>query len=421
MLRRFVTILLLTAAASPYAFAQIVRIDEAEFCKLTCAAGKDPGETIWASGGRVVPAYWGRQPGDAVQWMASISREYPDLRLAVRYSYASEHFRRYGGVENPKRTLDLVVDDRADKPIPVPVPDTGWWDLFKTSSVELPLLKKGRHTFKILSSQPNMVTNLDCFILYRGPVEKLPPNLRGTILTACTPASSPADSKPVANFDIRATPRAITRITPEQICTDFQRICRYYQDYMGWAPPPFAIHIIEDRKWPSPGATAFQNGAGVFFRASIMHREQGNWCHEMTHEFYVAHFPGWWDDSSAQALTIFNFVPALFGNYPSARDSAATIQRFTKAAREFLANGQMTDDLLLIQCAIRVKYGPDVFKRFFHLCHQAGQKKELDFTPGRHLTKAEICKYMSLAAGEDVTPLYARSKGFRDATRPAPV
>ncbi len=54
----------------------------------------------------------------------------------------------------------------------------------------------------------------------------------------------------------------------------------------------------------------------------------------------------------------------------------------------------------------------DVFKRFFHLCAKAGRKGEIDFTPGRHLTNAEIVKYMSLAAGEDVTPLYKQWKGF---------
>jgi hypothetical protein len=66
-----------------------------------------------------------------------------------------------------------------------------------------------------------------------------------------------------------------------------------------------------------------------------------------------------------------------------------------------------------VQYAIRLKYGPDVFKRFFHLCAEAGRKGEIDFTPGRHLTNAEIVRYMSRAAGEDVTPLYRQWKGFQ--------
>ena len=73
---------------------------------------------------------------------------------------------------------------------------------------------------------------------------------------------------------------------------------------------------------------------------------------------------------------------------------------------------QRFDSINAIQYAVRVDYGPDVFRRFFHLCVQAGRKGEIDFTPGRHLTKDEIIRYMSRAAGEDVGPIYRQWRGF---------
>jgi hypothetical protein len=202
------------------------------------------------------------------------------------------------------------------------------------------------------------------------------------------------------------------RMTPEAIFKQFDRIFEHYEKFIGWAPPtPVGINLIEDKLWPNAGATSFQNNYGVYFRASVMDREQGNWCHEMTHMFYVAHFPWWFDESSVRVLTTFAWVPALYrepGERPDPihRQAVAT-------GRDVLANpAKSYDSPDAIHAALCVKYGPDVFSRFFHACAAAGKKREIDFTPGRHLTRDEIVKYMSEAAGEDVTPLYRQWGGF---------
>lgn len=412
------TVLTIAAILGLYgpAHAQVVRVDEAERGKITCKA-KELGQSIWASGGALTPPFWGFVPGESVEWTIRIPALAKDLKLGVRYSYAAVAYRNFHHTENPKRTLHLIVDGRDSRPIAVRVPDTGDWDIFDTTTVDLPELAAGEHVLKLVSPEPHMTTNVDCFILYRGGLDNIPPALRSTTISTCSPTTAPATSASAVRFVIRVTPKALLRLKtkPEMVCKQFNRIYDYYEDFMGWTPPPFGIHIIEDDKWPNPGATAFQNGAGVFFRAGVMHTEQGNWCHEMTHMFYVAHFPPWFDESSVQMLTTFNWIPALFarGRRPQADP---TYRAWEADARRFLNTpGETTGNMVLIQDAVRVKYGPDVFKKFFHACVEAGRKKELDFTPGRHLTKAEIVKYMSLAAGEDVLPIYQRWTGFRDA------
>jgi hypothetical protein len=390
----------LVAICAP-ARSEIIRTVEIHDCQVTCAAGAELQKTIWASADDVTPAYWGREPGDAVSWAVELSRPWRALKLGIRYSYADEHYRRVNGAQAKERVLLLTVDD--GKPVRVAVPDTGWWDLFEIASVSLPSLTRGRHQFTITSPAPHVTTNLDCFILYDGDAKELPLPLRRTQI---------AKSRS-GHFEIRVTPRAPLKMTPLAIFRDFEKIFAHYKEYMGWAPPtPVAIHLIEQRKWDNPGATAYQNNWGVFFRAEVMDREQGNWCHEMTHMFYVAHFPWWFDESSVHALTVFNWVPSLFPQHKRPEDNPYYRQCVAQARAVLDNRTRQFDQVEPIQYALRLKYGPDVFRRFFHLCAAAGRKGELDFKPGRHLTKAEIVKYVSLAAGEDVGPLYRQWKGF---------
>ncbi len=397
------------------AAGQVLRVDEAEKCKIVCAHS-EKGQSLWPSNGEVTPPFWGFRPGESVEWSIPVTGSGRGLKLAVRYSYAAEHHRNFHHAENPKRDLHLIIDGKEDRPIKVHVPDTGWWDIFETTSVDLPELSTGRHILKLVSPESLMTTNLDCFILYRGGEDKIPLGLRRTTIARSVtsrPASGPADRDPT-RFVIRITPKAplTLRIKPEAVVKQFDRIYDYYAEFMGWTPPPFGVNIIEDSKWPDPGATAFQNNFGVHFRASVMHTEQGNWCHEMTHMFYVAHFPGWFDESSVHCLTVLHWVPKLFPRGPRSEEDP-TYKAWVADAKRFLSTpSEMTGNVVLIQNAVLVKYGPEVFRKFFHACLEAGRKKELDFTPGRHLTKAEIIKYMSQAAGEDVTPIYNRWTGF---------
>jgi hypothetical protein len=203
---------------------------------------------------------------------------------------------------------------------------------------------------------------------------------------------------------------------PVTIFKEFDRIFDLYEEFMGWAPPtPVAINLIEDSKWPNPGATSFQNQGGVFFRAGVMDGEQGNWCHEMVHMFYVAHFPWWFDESSVRTLTLYNFGPQLYEKFKLDAHNGM-YREWNAAAKDLLAHPETrVDSIDVVHAAIVTRYGREVFSRFFHGCVDAGKKGELDFTPGRHLTRDEIVKYMSQAAGADVTPLYRQWKGFDQA------
>ena len=88
-------------------------------------------------------------------------------------------------------------------------------------------------------------------------------------------------------------------------------------------------------------------------------------------------------------------------------------REWNAAAKDLLAHPEKrADSPDPVHAAIVTKYGPDVFSRFFHACLDAAKRGELDFTPGRHLTRDEIVKYMSQAAGEDVAPLYRQWTGF---------
>lgn len=382
------------------AVGQVIRLDEIKACKVTCEAGTVLQETIWASGRDVTPAYWGRNEGDSVEWTIQLKRAERNPRLGIRYSYAAEHYRRVSGPEAARRVLILTVDD--GEPTEVMVPDTGWWDLFEMTSVALPPLSTGRHHFKLVSPIPHATTNLDCFVLYRGKASALPSTLRATQIAESASR----------RFVLKTTPKAPLTMDLDELFGHFDRIYEHYRKYMGWAPPtPISIHLIEKACWDS-GATAFQNQWGVFFRADAMPTEQGNWCHEMTHMFYCAHFPGWFDESSVKTLTTFNWVPALFPTHRKPEENPY-YRQYVAEARAVLDNPrQRFDSIDAIQYAVRVRYGPDVFRRFFHLCVQAGKKGEIDFTPGRHLTKGEIVRYMSRAAGEEVGPIYRQWRGF---------
>jgi len=391
----------LLASASHTSEGRIVKIYEAEDCTITCAAGNQIGRTIWASGGKRTPDFWGRDVGDEVSWTINLIEPRDNLKLAVRYSYAHSHYVNFTGSSNPGRNLELIIDD--GKPYALTVPDTGWWDLFETSHVPLPALSKGKHKFRIRSAVPHTTTNLDCFIFYEGSASELSPALLRTEIATS-----------ISNrFRLRITAHARLEIPSEDIFRHFDRIYEHFSDYIGWEPPaPIMIHIIEDKLWDNPGATSYQNQWGVFFIASRMANDQGNWCHEMTHMFYCAHFPWWFDESSVRTLTTFNWAPDLFPQFNKPEDNPYYRQCAAEGQAVLENPLRKFDNAEPIQYATRLKYGPDVFKRFFHLCAKAGRKGEIDFTPGRHLTNAEIVKYMSLAAGEDVTPLYKQWKGF---------
>lgn len=403
-MRPLCLLLAIISTAVPRAGAQILSRVEAEDARITCAAGREAAPNLFATGGKTTPAFWGREPGDAVAWAINLKSDVAEPRLLVRYAYASEHYRNFSGAAEPQRKLRVIVDDHP--PIDLPVPNTGWWELFEPADVALPRLGKGLHQIRIESPAAHAVTTIDSMILHVGPLEKTPVHLRTSTIAR-------SENQ---RWAIRATPAAPMKLPAAKIFAEFDRIYDLYEKEMGWAPPtPVPINLIEQARWPNPGATAFQNNGGVWFRADVMHREQGNWCHEMTHMFYVAHFPWWFDESSVRALTTFRWVPTLYSTGRKPEQDPA-YRAAVAAGKDVLAHpDRPVDNIDAIHFALFVKYGPDIFQKFFHACVNAADQKQLDFTPGRHLTRDEIVKYMSHAAGEDVTPLYQRWTGFATA------
>lgn len=396
-----IALIMLAVLICTPASAQLPLVLEAEDCEIVCKAGDQRQDNIWARNYKHTPAFWGRDKEDSIVWEYTFRAAHSDLRLGLRYSYAQGHYSSFF-THNPKRTLHLIVD--SGKPIEIKVPDTGWWDLFETVDVPLPKLSAGKHTFKIVPPEPDMTTNIDSLIFFKGKLEALSIKLRSTII---------ARSK---HFALRTSFGANLPMKEADILKEFERIYDHYSKFMGWEfPGQIPINIIEQAKWPS-NATAFQNQGGVFFRCEAMATEQGNWTHEMIHQMYIAHFPGWFDEPSVRVLTATVFYPRLFPPKKGGIMSDPGYVEHLKAGQDVLQTRDKTyDGLEPILCALVVKHGPEIFSKFFHACTEAGEKKEIDFTPGRWLSKDEMMKLMSKAAGEDITPLFKRWNGFEGA------
>lgn len=403
---RILVFLALCFAISEVTLAQdgFFHVYEAERSVIECKAGDQPDGSMWASNGKVTPAFWGQEWGDSVTWKVRLPYAVNNLKIAVRYSYDRNAYVGFTGHENKERKLNFSFNGKDIGQIHVP--DTGSWHIFNTVYINMPTLKAGFYEFGLSSPAMWTCTNLDCFIFYEDSTEeKISPAMRNTIIAV-------SDNN---HFVIRATAGVKLNWNTEKIFRDFDRIYAHYADYMGWEPPtPVGINVIENAVWPDPGATSFQNNYGVHFYESAFYTDFGNWCHEMTHMFYVAHFPWWFDESSVRTLTTFNWVPDLFPQHTRPEDNPYYRQCMERG-RDVLANpDKKFGGIDEIHYAIRVKYGPEVFKKFFHLCKEAGEKGQIDFTPGRHLNKEQIAGFMSLAAGEDVRPLYRQWTDYRN-------
>lgn len=387
-----------TACSS--AFAQLPLIEEAEDCKIVCKAGSIPGNNMWARGGQTTPDFWGKAAGDSVTWAVSFQYPHKAMKLGVRYSYA-EHAYRSAYPTSPQGAVQIIVDN--GKPIDLRVPDTGSWGNFRTVVADLPPMKAGAHEIKVATLRPNSTRNIDTLILFEGKPDALPISLRSTVV----------GQSPKKHFLLKMTPQAKPSTSPEQILKEFDRIYDFFKAYMGFTPPePVVINIIEDAKWPRGNAGAFMNAEGIFFRASVMHTEQGNWLHEMTHMFYYGRMPGWFEETSVRVLTIavwiHNLVP---GNPPLQED--AKYHRYMLQGHDLIDNPDKTfDDLEPVLVAMILKYDERVFSRFFHAVVEASKKGEIEFVLEKPITQNQLLKYMSQAAGEDVRPLFRRWKGF---------
>ncbi|MCW5934284.1 MAG: hypothetical protein KIT45_08305 [Fimbriimonadia bacterium] len=380
----------------------LVRVAEAETLEIKCAAGAQPGDNLWASGGFFTPRFFGKAVGDSLTWRFELAAPLEEPVLLVRYAYDEPGYTAFAG-SKPPREFQVLVG--ALKPLKLSFPHTGGWDEYDTVTLKLPPLIKGRHMIRLVSLAEHTTTDIDVLGLAEEMPERLPVPFRPTVIAK-------AES---GRFLLRATAQA--RFTPDEksIIAEFEKIYRFMKNYSDWEPTvAIGINVIEDRLWPFGSATAFSDMRGVFFRASVMHKAFGDWCHEMSHWFLVGRSPKWLEEPLVQVLTAMVWMPGIYPGPDPKKDPLYA--QGERIGRDVLNSPKRQyEDIAPVLYAIAVKYGPDIYGRFFKACAKAGAKEELVFHPGRHLTRDEIARYLSEAAGESVLPLLKRWKGFDNA------
>lgn len=368
---------------------------EAEACEIVCAVEKKPGESLFASGGKFTPFYWGQTVGDKIAWKVKLSGALSRPYLAVRYAYGKQEF---GKNPNSARKLHVVVDNK--KPIEISVPDTGAWIHYDVAWAALPRLGYGEHTIVVQPFEEFTNTDVDCIGLF-GTKPRTPDAPFVKTLAAISPDG---------RYHYR---RSAWAKLPDQdrIFAQFNRIYSEMKSYSGWVPGlPVGINVIEDRLWPNQEATAFSNGAGCFFRESFMPNDYGNWAHEMNHLMFNGHCAPWLEESLVRVMTSLIWVSRIFAD---AKEKAIHYDAMAACGKEFRKNpDKQFDSLEFILRVLADRYGPDIFGKFLRACTEASAKSELSLAPYRKMNTQEVMKYMSAAAGEDVTPIFKRWTGF---------
>jgi len=368
---------------------------EAEACPTVCAVRQQPGDSQFASGGRIAPNYWGQTVGDAVTWEVRRDASLDTPWLAVRYAYDKAQFGK-----NPAspRLLEIRLDGR--RVGDVHVPDTGSWNQFQVAWLRLPTVPPGQHTLAVVTTAAETNTDLDCLGLFHFKPDPPQAPFVETVVA----------KSPDGRFVLRRTANAPAP-EPTRVFREFNRIYDTMLQSTGLAPGlPVGINSVEDARWPNAGWSAYSNGFGTYYHSGIMPNDVGNWCHEMTHLMFQGRCPPWLEEPFVRVITANVWIDRLY-SVPS--DVQAHRRGLQAAGRDFRENpGKKFDSVEPVLNALADKYGPDVLVRFLRECSEAGKRKELDFDVNRKLTTAEVVKYLSKAAGEDVTPWLARWSGF---------
>jgi len=380
----------------------LIAFAEAEKLEIKCAAGSQSGDNLWASGGLFTPRFFGKAVGDTLTWRFELSAPIEEPVLLLRYAYDAPGYRGYAGYD-PPRDWDVFVDSRSS--LKLNVPHSGGWDEYVTVTLKLPSLSAGSHTIRLVSPAEHTTTDIDVIGLADGVPDPMLIPFRSTVL----------GKSESGRFLLRATAQAGFKPDTKTILTEFEKIYAYMKSYSNWEPTvAIGINVMEDARWPFGNTTAFSDMRGVFFRASVMHEAYGDWCHEMSHWFLVGRSPKWLEEPFVRVLTAMVWMPGIYpGPDPKKDPLYASGERI---GREVLANpARQHDNIEPVLYAIAVKYGSEVFGKFFKACAKAGERGELDFRPGRHLTRDEITRYLSQAAGESVLPMLRRWKGYENA------
>lgn len=373
-----------------------IQIIEAEQCAVSPGHAAPKG-FLWASGEGQVHEFWGEELTDTIRFNLPLPGDEPALKVGVRYSYNMHHFLGFRGRPASVEGIALTVDGGV--PIKLAMPDTGDWHIYQLLEVPLPPLRKGTHRFVLRSTAAGAVRNIDCFVFYRGAMDGVPAWLR----------SSVAYREPAGRFWVLTSPGVDIGPRIQAFVGTVSRAWKFYADYYGHeAPKPLRLHVIANNKWDNPGATAYQNNAGLFFPEGSFDRNTGNIFHELTHWFNMGRLPGWLDEPAVRALTCFVWFPALQpGDDPALRERTA---RGKQAAQDAAAPLSSIDDVLSV---LLVEHGRDLFRKFWHGVHAAERQGKL--APGSPLSRDQVIQHLSLAAGRDLRPVFQRWPGFAQA------
>jgi RNA polymerase sigma factor (sigma-70 family) len=380
---------------------EILGMREAESAKVTCAAGNEPQGEPWASGGAIVPPAWGDAAGDSLEWSITLSNAATDLKLGVRYAY-DERAHRTSGPPAVPHLLDLFIDDAG--PVKVEVSDTGGWNHYKIATAELPFLQPGPHTMRLVSPAPRTCANVDCFTFYRGqPNSVSEGSLRPTEMAVSRSG----------RFIICATPNARVPENPQAIADTYDQLHDMMVAEYGAGPSgKICVHFADPDHWTETKCTAVKNQFGIYLLSDGKTTDRADWCWTLAEYFGDRDVPAWLRHSSARVSGLLDWLPALDNSTTTSEDVEGA--RLIEEARALLASPDSTCDRVeVVHAALRTRHGNDVFRKFWRLV--AERKSAAKDQPLPPMDKNIVLELMSKAAGEDVTPLYRRWKGFPEA------
>ncbi|MEO8376474.1 MAG: hypothetical protein ABI579_02295, partial [Candidatus Sumerlaeota bacterium] len=212
-------------------------------------------------------------------------------------------------------------------------------------------------------------------------------------------------------FQIWTSPDTKLTYTTTYIFDNVSRIYDFLKDQTDYEPDvkTIGIHIRPDRY---VGGRQFQNERGIWFSDSPGSCQPGGWCHEINH-FYTPHVPSWFGHPILRVNDTFITIPKLFPEYPDYNANGGPGARDRRmAAEKFLrGNPLRVNDPHVIANALYLKYGDQLLSKFYHAVSADLKSGKLILNDGV-LSPMQLVQYISLAAGEDATPVFKRLEGF---------
>lgn len=403
VLIRISFLLLIQLLVIPSVSANIIWQREAENSVIVTTRPVEKTYGSLLASGRFCTASWGSSTADSISCIWFLRSPLKYGQVALRYAYDNSDMTRREGPQDTTRNLILYIDGTTTRTLHVL--DTHGWCDFETVYCELPDLAPGRHTLELKPAADKVMTNVDCITIFTGIADHvLPLPFRQTVVAR----------QQYPPFWVKMSPYCRVTRSPEQILQAFNKIYFWFKDWTGWEPDRKLINIQIYE--PALGQGAYENSEGVNFDADNFNWDQGNWTHEMNHVFHNGYFPPFIEHPLIRTNDSFDSIDGIFPDqkhHPLSETPESHAQACRNIANKILKNPYYrTDDFKEVMFALRVKYGPKLTTRFYHELLAASKRGEIPLRRGGPLYKLHMVKYMSKAAGEDVTPYFAQWTGW---------